>query len=518
MEAKKQQDNLESLFSKTFDQLEKFPTEADWNVPSDDVWQEIRSELHPPKKNRILPIWWSAAAGFIGLLLVSGLGQHYYYQAQLTELSVQLDSNEQKVEAMEATMQTIADSEAKELSAATAVDQEILAESSSTLLSVDQTADLVRQKSSKPVGNQNVGERATLAASHSATIDQQQQNDFSILDKQTPPTLAVSSKDQAAYALPVLSDLHQSTNDIVSTSNWAKTQNTTNPIALKSLDIPTLHANPTEPAFEETLRPIVRLDQKPAKRFYVGAAFSPLHSMQKGKNKIVPIENPVEAEKAYRAGLQLGVAFHSNWMIETGINYTQSNLDAQYPHRVAFSSENERMNAEGRYESTYDITLATRTGTIETDVALTRDAATSVEDGDRIQLDLDLAMQKRHLEIPVIGKYQVNLGPVSIHANAGIVSRYLIDQELNVNGIEAQTPGFVHHNTRVQSPLNGTDSSNKLSFHLRMGIGLDYQIHPNWTVGIEPIYERGLSPLYEFGNQQFYHEMLGVNFGVKYWM
>ncbi|MEM8907554.1 MAG: hypothetical protein AAGD05_06890 [Bacteroidota bacterium] len=518
MEDKRHPDQLESLFKKTFEQLGDFPAESPWNVPSEEVWESVQARTKKQSSSRIRPIWWVTAAVTIGLILMVGIAQHQHYQQQLSALSNQLESNERKVQEMQAQMEHFATNEPTEVQNDRTADSEnpqkqaldfgqltspnlAATTSSSTKQSIRKTtsADLSPSLTNPPV---------------ITNLDYQNGSELGPFNDKIVTIQPNQPNSKNAHLSNVPTSITSPDKTIHETKNLSAFEG----IPIAALDMPNVNS-PSR--FEEAQALVPRVDLEPPlqREGYVGGVFSPLKSLWPDLNNVdTPFPKPQENVHAHTMGIQVGLAARRNWVIETGLQYTASRMEAQHTRGVPYSSINERMNAQGLYESSYDVIVSTSSGAVETDVSLARNPSTAIEDGESIDLALNLAFETKYLEVPVISKYQVHFGPVAISARAGIVSRYLVDQQLSVNNVETQTTGFTHQKTDLQSRGGFLNEKDRLSFHYLLGFGVDYRFHPNWSLSLEPTYQRGVSPILAFGTHRVYQETLGINLGVRYWL
>ena len=400
MEEKKNMDAIESLFQKSFEQLGAFPEEKVWNVPSDEVWTNIQSRMAESEAKRIRPIWWWAAASMIGLLFIGGLSQHFYYKEQLHLLSDQLKSNEQRVEQMQDQLANIQVTEQPVV-----VSQVAINEADTPLSTEASTSPLAKASNNNYSSNTATANTASVQSSPVADLQVAGLPVQFIADQES---IAEMNTSAVNHDNVVHSFVHQGLN-----ADRLVGKQELQPLALNRLNIKEISSS-SEHLPQSALAPIVRLNQKPKNQFYVGASAGPFWTTKPDHPIEIPGLEAKEVERAYRAGVQLGIPINSNWSIETGINYVASSVDVQYPQSVAFASGNEQVNSNGMYESSYDLLVPSSVGNVTTDISLSRTPNTSIEDGERINVALNLAFKSQQLEVPVIGKYQVNLGPVAL--------------------------------------------------------------------------------------------------------
>ncbi|MEM9820047.1 MAG: hypothetical protein AAF985_03205 [Bacteroidota bacterium] len=508
MEEKKNPDAIEGLFQRTFEQLGPFPEEKAWNMPSDEVWTDIQSRMAEPKVKRIRPLFWLAAASTIGLILLAGFAQHFYYKDQLHQLSDQLKSNEQKVQQMQQQLATIQQPKSSQMVGQNSNEALVSLRTKPANKALATTLNIQTVSSSNRKSNIVAVQTSPPADVQLAQTPVQFVSGSQFVNDEHHSVFSGTIIDHRVAQLPT---------DLVTNENKFNTPISS--LALASLDLEEISSS-SEHLPQSALAPIVRLNQNPKDRLYFGASAGPFWTTKPDHQVNIPGLEAKEVEHSYRAGLHVGIPINSNWSIETGIQYVASSVDVTYPQSVAFSSNDEQFNlSNGMYESNYDLLVSSSSGNVTTDISLSRTPNTSIEDGEQVNVALDLAFKSQQLEIPVVGKYQVNMGPLALSARAGIVSRYLIDEKVAINDVEAQTVGFQSERASISALGNGKNlQPSKLSLHYLAGLGLEYRFHPKWSIALEPTFNRSVKPIIEQGDQKVHQETLGVNFGVRHWL
>ena len=255
------------------------------------------------------------------------------------------------------------------------------------------------------------------------------------------------------------------------------------------------------------------------KGFYVGAHIAPTY----GYRNIKSVNGPVlrrllnEKEKAVYSvslGMKAGYQFSKNWSVETGLNYYKNTIDSRHVAQVQYESQIERLNSDGDYDSNYQLKLATSYGEIETDVALTRNSDTQIDQNDYINLVLRTRQELKNISIPLAVRFRTSGKKLHFSAKAGISTNFIIQKDAYIRAAAVNRNGVRHRRTLVDKQFSGLKNT---TFDVLFGIGLDYDLTKNLSLYFEPTATHSINPVYNLnGKIKTYPIVAAMNIGLAY--
>jgi len=213
-------------------------------------------------------------------------------------------------------------------------------------------------------------------------------------------------------------------------------------------------------------------------------------------------------------GLKAGYQFSKNWSVETGLNYYKNSVESMHRAQIRYQSQIERLNSDGNYDSNYQLKLATSYGVIETDVALTRNSDSVIDQNDYINLVIKTRQELKNLSIPIAVRFRTAGNKLHFSAKAGFAANFILEKDVIVKAAVVNRMGIHHRRTLVDKKFSGLKNT---TVDLLLGIGLDYDISKNMSVYFEPTFTHSLSPVYNLnGKIKTYPIVAALNLGVCY--
>ena len=520
MNKKEPKDNLENLFGKIFHNTEEVGEGTGWDTPPEDVWDNIQMGLQEEKKpKRIVGYWWWIGTAASFLLLIS-VFQFYQYK-KIQELSNQLDLKEKVENTMQSDLEGFTyQKEQKEkliiaknnqVNAATGLSAEkegvpsirrtpSLKELSTTIAKIEKTPIVNQFNNFSP-------EKRIVTSNRSQSVDEiptrNQGNTVTHLGKKE---LGNKTKDLQNQELAI-----NIPNKIAADKNIGDVSISNLPTLFNLLEINNKVIPPTIHSIVPTIK------NNPS--FYLAADYAPYweeNKIQGGRFGGVSLFSGLEnQESSFTAGLQFGLNLGKGWIIETGVRYTNSNKSAQHTGSIPYQLLEEKLSNQGIYESTLNLQLGSSSGVIATEVVLSRSSATSIEEQTDLGLTITFSKSVTSLDIPLLVKKQWTIGNLGVSIRAGLLNRFIIDNNLETFNITVDDPRF---QSRIE-PNEARNGPNRLSTYspnFLAGFGMEYQLQPKLSIYAEPTFVRSIQPIAKIGFADIFAEGKMVNFGIRY--
>ncbi|MFK7980906.1 MAG: hypothetical protein AB8G86_13050 [Saprospiraceae bacterium] len=219
-------------------------------------------------------------------------------------------------------------------------------------------------------------------------------------------------------------------------------------------------------------------------------------------------------QKSFTTGLQFGVQLGKGWIVETGFRYLNSKVSAQHTGKIPYPALEENLNNQGRYESILNVQLGADEA-VEREVVLSRSSATSVETNTILNLNIAYSASRSALDIPLLVKKQWVIGNLGLSINAGLLNRFIMENNLEAFSIKVDDPRF-QSRLAPKEERNGTSRLSTYSPNFLAGLGITYQLRPKLSVYAEPTFVRSIQPIRKINFSDVYAEGKMVNFGIRY--
>lgn len=313
--------------------------------------------------------------------------------------------------------------------------------------------------------------------------------------------------------------------------NLTKSTIPTQPILPKATGLGTLTTLTALPLFAEStkknqlLSPPVSLPVDTGEgtgrkgAFYAGLYFAPALSyriVREPQQRFRGVWNDQEQpDNTFAAGgLKLGYQLSERWALEIGAHYSRTSVRSSHRQVLNYDRQRERRNASGGYDSEYQMRLSTSFGEVETDVALSRAASTTIPLNTPTLILFDLEQEFSYLRIPVIASYRMGQGRLKMALRAGLGANFLVDKELTVNQVRSNRTGLKHRRTDITDKFKGLDN---MSFDALFGVGLDYALTPHFSLILEPTFIQSLQATYQLDRSRTYPYIISLNIGGQYY-
>ena len=533
-------DNLEEFFKNSFNDENIDPSGDLWDVPSEEVWVGIDANINPiapPASGSFFNLKWMFAVA-ASVLIIGLVCYNLSLQKKVNTLTEVVENQSNTIEKLEKiTIEKEIDDRLKsDLNKTNSASQSNNIESLSTLPSNNNSTSnsnqVFSQKEEKIVSNQSTSQEKNTVQNNKRIDDSVNESQFLNNKKQNPEFQQNNEiangqieNNNVEYVVDEGGNPIQE-NNLIDDSNSSELPKTSiavfSPLVTKTIFAEANHSiNDSElellPIAEEDLLPSVASVTR--KGFYIGTHIAPTY----GYRNIKSVNGPVlrrllnEKEKAVYSvslGLKAGYQFSKNWSVETGLNYYKNSIDSRHVAQVQYESQIERLNSDGDFDSNYQLKLATSYGEIETDIALTRNSDTQIDQNDYINLVLRTRQELKNISVPLAIRYRTSGQKLHFSAKAGISTNFIIQKDARIRATAVNRNGVQHRRTLVDKQFNGLKNT---TFDVLFGIGLDYDLSKNLSLYFEPTATHSINPVYSLnGKIKTYPIVAALNIGAAY--
>jgi Outer membrane protein beta-barrel domain len=547
MEENLHKDNLEEFFKNSFENENIDPSDDQWDVPSDDVWSGINNSINPvntPNPAPVLNIKTFLAVA-AGILLLGLVYYNYTLQNQISELNQIIENQVNTIEKLEKMVLEngmTEDGEGKDGKTENGMTEDggWSEEFSNTVFENEgskTTEKSSSQSNSKVTSNQNNSQENNSKEQNGSTNKSQNNPNFAV----PPVDKSNKKKDIAEGGLKTGKSSNLTTNNDsnakdsqLKSSNLKQEKPTNNPsnssellensiTVLTPLASKMIYAESNSQDEEITLGllPVPEIPGSPSFKagFYVGAHIAPTYTYRNIKSVDGPVlrrllNDQETATYSVGIGLKAGYQFSKNWSVETGLNYYKNTIQAMHRAQIRYESQIERLNSDGNYDSNYQLNLTTSYGEIVTDVAITRNSDTQIDQNDYINLVLKTQQELKYLGVPIAVRFRTAGNKFHFSAKAGFSTNFILQKEVIVKAAVVNRDGIHHRRTLIDKKFTGLKNT---TIDVLFGLGVDYDVSKNLSIYFEPTITRSLSPVYQIrGKIKTYPIVTALNIGLSY--
>ncbi len=546
MEENLHKDNLEEFFKNSFDDENIEPSNDQWDVPSDSVWAGIDEVINPPAKKPISTFNFKGLMAIAaGILILGLLYYNYTLQSQVNELKEQVENYSAEINDLKAEKTENVKSEKE--------DRLQNEETGNSQLKSNGNNIELSNTRFENVNSENNNHSNQFNNSQNGLNQNKSKNEFSKpksnrkdeLTNDPKPENSPDTKSKKKKDIAVKNSIPEKSSTIIaiddSQSNSSISQNSDQklidpnssesqenamtlliPLSYKSVF---LHVNnpfndltlDLLPISDNVLNPPVLPKFKPG--FYLGAHIAPTYTYRNIKSVDGPVLRRMLNEKeravySVALGLKVGFQFAKNWSVETGLNYYKNTIQSMHLAQVQYQSQLERLNSDGNYDSNYHLNLSTSYGEIVTDVALTRNSDSPIDQNAFINLGFKTRQELKYLGVPIALRYRTNGNKFHFSAKAGISGNFIIQKDVTIKAATVNRNGVRHRRTIVEQKFSGLKNN---TFDFLFGIGADYDISKNMSIYFEPTIVHSINPVYSLnGKIKTYPIVVSLNLGLSY--
>lgn len=242
------------------------------------------------------------------------------------------------------------------------------------------------------------------------------------------------------------------------------------------------------------------------------AAFSLTSNRLTGE--IPDIISNQKALSAYRGGIGLEAVLSRRLSIETGLQYATYRIQTDYALEVAFTHENEYTHDDGGIDNQYNHSLPSSMGDYPAQFVLTRADDAIIHEGEIMNLDLSVIQQSQFLSLPLYLRYSLGNSRLRTGIKAGVVANRLMEVNSETPELISNHSEIHQRHTSIGNPLS--DNLERNTLDVSFGIDLRYHVTPRLGISLEGNYQRGITPVYQTEALKNYLDAGNVGVGLHF--
>jgi opacity protein-like surface antigen len=510
MEEKLPNDKLEDFLKKSFEGY----TES----PSGDLWDKIEAGMGaaPAPKPLISRVWWIVAAAAVVLGIF--VGQHFYFQNKLENLTRELEKNTVELQQLESKNQ---DGENT---------QTLLPETEPTpdQGSAPQAEATPDATPVPPVFDQKTPAATALPGSDDRIISKKQQQKTSELAFYHENNEVVEPREPKTNA-PSISQMETVVSEIPNpVSNPVSTGRPATPSLLEVLmsGVEPQHAKAPKPNFYQPL-----IDPVRSETVSVGVRAMPMtareriskvrpdifHHRPGGPDKFFNNQQEVTGQ-AFTAGASLEYKPGGSLSLVSGIDYRRTEIASS--HRSEFKFKERRMpgghhGGQDNHRHDFDYNLNTSSGLVELEVRVeATDTTRSIPDNEVLAFQVNTNKVTTHLSIPLALKYSIGKGRLHGYLKGGVAVNFLLNESFSISQIRSLNN---HFRVSPVRPMKGDPQNLKtVSLSYLAAAGLEYDLTRSLSLSLEPTFMGSLSSQHSANFIRSSSYLAGVSAGLSY--
>jgi hypothetical protein len=499
------------------DQLESFLRDELGKVnesPPDFVWDKIAANA--PKKQDDRPgrlLWkrrWAIAASFL-LLAAASWGLWHRHLEQLKLLDEQVARQERRIQNLEAQVDTL---ELKmtgpllDKKAPSTVLDELVSNEDGKQTGAQTTRIKERQPTAVVRSSVPIATEGQHAQASQGRAPYQRETAPIIYTNNTPPIF----EENITNNNTVVQNLHAEQRDLA---------------VLRTFDYPIVIVHQHSiPLLQKVVSPEARIQVKMDKPLSIGIYFSPLYSFRDVDDGYMPPPRPskeLDEEESplfsCEAGLNASWHFAKRWSLRTGLAYANVRQRSQPQFiKIDYDKDSEQQTTDG-LSSKYVVDVNTSYGNHKVHCELVRDRDHPIDQGEHVDLALQIDEQLQTLGVPLQIGYGIPLGSrISLNLFGGSRYNYLLDSKVRIGMFKPKErhDAFVRQDAAI-AELDSVPGLKKHQFDLQVGAELSYHFAKKLSVSVAPTYRHALTPIYSNDDALSTKPYaLGVQVGMSY--
>ncbi len=535
--------NLEKFFRDKFNQKIE---PQDWNIPDNDVWENIESNIPPKGKKRRFGILPFILAGALLLLSFFLAYDNYKKGENIVDLEQELKNCGDNIGNIENELKASGtiDLESDNLTKNSVIDEQKSSEKSNLEIgdisvnrndpktpitsekkanSDQNLSEIIKEstsnksfekkstKSDISTQNQTNSEENVAKNSQKGAGEEQNQSNStsnSIISKDLNSKISNNSSENINY---------EGLDNLVKTDQPERGQSIENREFISISNLPSLSFNVLK---SESLSPEINLSLKtkiidpfklPSNSLKIGPAAQYIQWQSKTQGSFDnPLSELLVNEKtspSIAIGIGLNKKIGQKLVLNTGLLYYQRNQSSQYAINLSYSTIDE-ISVGSNLENRFEHSLPTSLGSIDTRLVLARIVDSPVSNNENVYLDFSLQNHTKALSLPLTLSYFINRAGNGLFVHAGIMNEFIIEN--SIEKIYTQS-----HHTYVKDKSIEVDYQtsqiNRFNVSSILGIGYEKTFFQDISVSLSANY--GFALTNTFATENYRHKI--NHFGLQ---
>ncbi len=519
-------DPLEEFFKKYLEGQDELPSDDGWDVPSSNVWDRVEEDLQPIAIVRPINYWkWATAAASVVLLFFAY--QWTTQHQQIENLTTEVNENSERLENVKELLEnkqkeletTIAEQNTKIIDNHQSIENEEVAQRDNS--EVTQSATSFSEENENGIGGKNNTDSPNIPNRNNENIVNQNLENvpFNKIDDTNSLKENLVVENESSTNL----DKINSDNSMEVLSN-NKLKESLERLPNRFFTTESIVENENLKTNFERREVLIFDKKKVGKGFYAGVYGSrnlgkrSIHADDSNlsQTRIDKINSTKEQESwTTGGGVKLGFQINKNWSIESGFQYSKSEITARHRIQKQYNNASETQNTAGDFENEFALLLITPMGDIESDVTLSRTAANPIVDQLSFNIPVESEQKISFLGIPILAKYSFGNERFRFGLKGGILTNFILDSDVEISAVDAPLPSLRHRRNRISNKAE-LKNLKSTTINWLAGIETEMKINDSMYFSFEPSFSKSTSPIFEKNKVKTYPMMANVKVGVNY--
>jgi|GEM_PF-3266352 len=534
-------DNLEKYFREKFHQ--DIPPD-DWNVPGDDVWDHIESNLPKKKKRRILGFLPFILTGLALLLAIIFGVDNYNKSAKIKELQHKLDKcGNTEIKSENSLGNTTPLHENKKLSTSSETPNQEISNNNSENNVLSSAITTTSQGNTQNLNNSNSTNISTQNFSKNNTENIGRKTNSNNLLSNVSSSSSNNSNDRLN---PTANENNKSTalNDRVKdemnefildptsvsagsdtkrgVSNDPGQRNISELYKLPSLDAFVISDKIVSPELIK-IQPASNIETaenrdkdsiKTSRKYkmWLGpvGGYNIWNDRLSGQY-VDPLVELLKKEKTANSvsiGLAFGRQISPKIVLSAALNYYVRKQSSSYDINLPYSTVDE-ISAGDDFENHFQHSLPTSLGNISTELILARNKNSAVQNNENVGLDLSFDNIMNVISLPITAQFFLKEAGNGLYFQTGIINEYILRHEIT-DVVTNSYHSFV--NDKSISISYNSGQVNRYNMRLLAGIGYQREFYRGFSLAAFVNY--GYAITNTFQKDDYRHKIDQMNFGL----
>ena len=519
-------DPLEEFFKKSLEGQDELPSGDGWDVPSSNVWDRVEADIQPTAIVRPINYWrWATVAASVVLLFF--VYQWTTQNQQIEKLTTEVNENSEQLENVKELLETkkkelettIAEQNINIIDNHQSIEDKEVPQRDNSEITQSETS-FSENNESGIGGNNNTGSPNIPTRNGENIVNQNLGNvPFNKINNTNFPKENVVVENESSTNLDKINS-DNSMEVLIKNKleeELEKLPNrffTTEPIVANEI----LKTN-----FERTV--LLNVNSNKGERgFYAGIYGSrnlgkrSFHADDSNlsQTRISKIKSIPEKESwTTGGGVKLGFQFNKNWSVESGLQYSKSEITARHRIQKQYNTASETQNATGDFENEFALLLITPMGDVESDVTLSRPSANPIVDQLSFNIPVESNQKISFLGIPILAKYSFGNERLRFGLKGGVLTNFILNADVEISAVDAPFPNLRHRRNRISNKTELNDLKST-TINWLAGIEAEVKLNDAMYFSLEPSFSKSISPIFEKNQVKTYPMMANVKVGVNY--
>lgn len=252
------------------------------------------------------------------------------------------------------------------------------------------------------------------------------------------------------------------------------------------------------------------------RKFEMGVAYGLISWQNRQNGQLENDLNEILIHERLSVSSAIGAAFqyklNEKWSLSSGVNYFSREMTTMYHVDLPYDSQNEIVNGN-EYENTFEHSLPTGWGNVNTTLILSRVLNSSLTGNDFVPVDMSIRHKLHSAELPLMVQYFPWGRENGLFMNAGLNTEWIWSEGTT------QMISKSHHNTIKEKDTHSSFDTKQIHnwlFSATLGAGWHRNLNKHIGLRVLAEYGVGLNPVARVENYSLNLDRAGISAAVFY--